>query len=75
MPMKPLDHDLRLVFEKRLKNAQFGLSGKKVDLFCLNWWRRWTTSKTLCFFFSSYRTVNVVPFYLAVFSILCCYNT
>lgn len=28
------------------------------------------------FFFSSYRTVNVVPFYLAVFSILCCcYNT
>lgn len=27
------------------------------------------------FLFSSYRTVNVVPFYLAVFSILCCYNT
>lgn len=36
-----------------------------------------TTSKTvLVSFFSSYRTVNVVPFYLAVFSILCCcYNT
>lgn len=33
MPMKPLDHDLRLAFEKRLKNAQFGWSGKKIDLF------------------------------------------
>lgn len=35
MPMKPLDHDLRLAFEKRLKNAQFGWSGKKIDLFFL----------------------------------------
>lgn len=42
-----------------------GWSEKKIDLFDGFWW---TTSKTLCFFFfSSYRTVNVVPFYLAVF--------
>lgn len=65
----------RLVFEKGLKNAQTGGAGRNSTYFWVELVEEVDNKQDSLFLFSSYRTVNVVPFYLAVFSILCCYNT
>lgn len=45
-----------------------GWSEKKIDLFCFDLMVLVDNKQdSLFLFFSSYRTVNVVPFYLAVF--------